>query len=180
MGPKTRELTGQVANGWTPVVYTPETYTSDWEEVAAAAKSAGRDPDLIDRALTISTVVLSDGKKAREIGGGLIGRMMLTNRPRLLRQLGHPELADDQLDVSQTTNPMAGAKFAERIPLELGERVTICGTPEDAIRRIEQFVDAGVRLFVLWPPYEDEGLLTETLGHYRSSILPYFAAGGHR
>ena len=180
IGPKTRQVTAQVANGWTPVDYTPETYASDWEQVAAAAKSAGREPDTIDRALTISTVVLSDGKKAREIGGGLIGRIMLANRPRLLRQLGHPELADDRLDVSQTTNPMEGAKIAERIPLELGERVTICGTPEEATRRIEEFIDAGVRLFVLWPPYEDEALLTETLDHYRRSILPHFAAGTHR
>jgi alkanesulfonate monooxygenase SsuD/methylene tetrahydromethanopterin reductase-like flavin-dependent oxidoreductase (luciferase family) len=180
MGPRTRQLTGRVADGWTPVAYTPETYASDWEEVAAAAKSAGRKPDAIDRALTISTLVLRDGKKAREIGGGLIGRIMLANRPRLLRQLGHPELADDRLDVSRTANPMDGVQVAERIPLELGERVTICGTPGEAIRRIEEFVDAGVRLFVLWPPYEDEGILTETLDHYRNSILPHFAHERHR
>ena len=49
----------------------PETYAADWKEVAAAAEAAGRDSRAIDRALTVSTVVLSDERKAR----ANIGRM---------------------------------------------------------------------------------------------------------
>ena len=66
--------------------------------------------------------------------------------------------------------------IAQRLPAGLGEEVTICGTPEQAIRRIEAFIAAGVRRFVLWPPYEDAQMLGETIEHYSSTILPYFAA----
>jgi hypothetical protein len=34
-----------------------------------------------------------------------------------------------------------------------------------------------VRLFVLWPPYDNAEMLGETIEHYSSTILPYFAAG---
>jgi alkanesulfonate monooxygenase SsuD/methylene tetrahydromethanopterin reductase-like flavin-dependent oxidoreductase (luciferase family) len=77
LGPKMKQLTGQVADGWTPVIYTPETYAADWTEVAAAAEAAGRDPRVIDRALTVSTVVLSDEQRARAFGD-IVGRVMLT------------------------------------------------------------------------------------------------------
>jgi alkanesulfonate monooxygenase SsuD/methylene tetrahydromethanopterin reductase-like flavin-dependent oxidoreductase (luciferase family) len=144
--------------------------------VAAAAEAAGRDSRAIDRALTVSTVVLSDENKARAFGD-LVGRVMLTTRPQLLRQLGHAELVDERLDVARTASPMAGVQLAQQIPAGLGEQVTICGTAERAIRRIEDFIAAGVRLFVLWPPYEDAEMLEETIEHYSSTILPYFAAG---
>ena len=42
---------------------------------------------------------------------------------------------------------------------------------------VEEFVAAGVRLFVLWPPYEDREMLTETIEHYSNTILPHFDAG---
>jgi alkanesulfonate monooxygenase SsuD/methylene tetrahydromethanopterin reductase-like flavin-dependent oxidoreductase (luciferase family) len=71
---------------------------------------------------------------------------------------------------------MAGVQLAQQLPAGLGEGVTICGTPEQAIRRIEEFVAAGVRLFVLWPPYEDEEMLAETIEHYSRTILPHFAS----
>ena len=179
LGERMKRLTGQVADGWTPVIYTPETYAADWAEVASAAEAAGRDPRAIDRALTISTVVLSDEQKARAFGD-IVGRVMLTTRPQLLGRLGHSELADERLDVARTASPMDGVQLAQQIPAGLGEQVTICGTPEQAIRRIEEFIAAGVRLFVLWPPYEDAQMLGETIEHYRSTILPYFAARSSR
>ena len=64
------------------------------------------------------------------------------------------------------------------IPTELATRAWICGTPDDAIEQIEEFIKAGVRLLVIHPNYEISPRRTsvnETIENYRRKILPNFA-----
>ena len=180
LGPKMRQFTGQVANGWYPIGHTPETYTKHWQVVKASAESAGRNPNEIDRALGIYTAVLKDGEKAKEIAS-ILGRDELSCRPDLLRELGYSELALDHLAVDQRATPFeAGKVVSERIPRVLGERVTICGTPKEAIQQLEEFIQAGVRMFIFMPIYADSHVFRETIEHYRNTILPHFAKQAQR
>ena len=175
MSPKTKHLTGAVADGWTPVTYTPETYANAWADVQQGARNVGRNPAALDRALTICTVVLNDEMQAKS-AGSLAGRKRMSARPALLRELGYPELAGSGVDVTQKEDPCAGHDIVQRIPASLGEKATICGTPHQAIQQIEEFIDAGVQMFVLWMPYDTPQFLQETIDHYRQTILPYFSA----
>lgn len=174
MGPKMRQLAGKMANGWIPITYTPETYKEDWQEIKAQAISVGRDPSKIDRGLLIYTVVLEDGQAAKEHASHF-GRALLSERPNLLRTLGHSELADDLQSVAYMSNLSEGDEVSLQIPRELVERVTICGTPTEVIEQIEEFIQAGVRLFLIWPLYENRKIFEETIKHYQKRILPHFA-----
>lgn len=173
MGPNMRQLTGEMANGWLPVTYTPETFAHDWQMVSTSAKKVGRNPAEIDRGLLIYTTVLDDGEKAKA-HGSLYGRDLLVERPDVLRQLGYAELADDRLSLVQKASPAEGRDLAQQIPQRLAEQVIISGTPQQAIQQIEQFIHAGVRLFAIWPPFDDKKMFHETMRHYQNTILPYF------
>jgi len=178
MGPKMRFLTGRVANGWIPDTYTPEAYAQDWQMVKQGATSVGRDANQIDRGLVICTVVLDDGEQAKEYCR-VSGRAQLIQRPELLRALGCAEFAHDNLSMAHKTTPSEGKDLIDKIPKQLGETVSICGTPQEAIAQIERFIAAGVRLFAVWLPYEDRQLCNETLRHYQNTIIPYFARKIH-
>lgn len=173
MGSKMRQLTGEMANGWLPVTYTPETFANDWQMISKSAEKVGRNPAEIDRGLLIYTTVLDDGEKAKA-HGSLFGRDLLIERPDILQQLGYATLADDRLSLVKKVSPSAGADLAQQIPQSLVEQVIISGTPQQAIQQIERFIQAGVRLFAIWLPFDDEKMLRETIRHYRDTILPYF------
>lgn len=173
MGPNMRRLTGRIADGWTPATYTPATYSADWQLIADSAIAAGRDPDQIGRALTIFTCVMTDGAAARA-RASVFGRLELVARPNLLHQLGYGELADDRFSLANTAGISTGVDRAAQIPQQLGEQVTICGTPHDAIVQIEAFVDAGVERFMIWPLYSQATACKETLTHFQQTILPHF------
>lgn len=177
LGPKMRQLTGEMADGWLPLTYTPETYKKDWIEIEKAAKSIGRDINKIDPCLSIYTAVLRDSDRATEIATSR-GRLDMTGRPRLLKELGFSDLADSSLGWSNRSGPLVEKErekeVMERIPKEIAIKVNISGSPDDAINQIEDFIKAGVKLFILWPPYEEKDVLKETIQHYKNKILPYF------
>jgi alkanesulfonate monooxygenase SsuD/methylene tetrahydromethanopterin reductase-like flavin-dependent oxidoreductase (luciferase family) len=177
MGPKMRKLVGEVGDGWVPITYTPESYKKDLAGIQEAARLAGRNPSAIDSALTIYTITLKDRKRAEKIAAER-GRLELVARPELLPDLGHADLADYNLTWAKRSGPLVQSErekeLMKAIPENEATRVTISGTPDDAIERIEEFVDAGVQLFVLWQPYENRKDLIETVKTYKTKILPYF------
>jgi phthiodiolone/phenolphthiodiolone dimycocerosates ketoreductase len=182
-GPSMRRLVGEMADGWLPTTYTPETYEKHWNEIKSIGKSAGRGGDAIVPALKQHSVVLRDGDKAKE-EASVRGKVNLVVRPDLLRALGYRDLADKASEFAyhriQTSPLDQGTKprILEMIPTELATRASICGTPDDAIEQIEEFIKAGVRLLVIHPNYEISPRRTsvnETIENYRRKILPNFA-----
>jgi alkanesulfonate monooxygenase SsuD/methylene tetrahydromethanopterin reductase-like flavin-dependent oxidoreductase (luciferase family) len=103
--------------------------------------------------------------------------LRLLGRPPLLVALGHKELIDNDFAATKRRGPLAPAArqdIWDATPEELARKVTICGTPDEAIGQIEEFIRAGVRLFALWLPYEDTRATEETMENYERIILPYF------
>jgi alkanesulfonate monooxygenase SsuD/methylene tetrahydromethanopterin reductase-like flavin-dependent oxidoreductase (luciferase family) len=176
LGPRMRDLVARIAEGWIPVHYTPEAYEKDWKDIQRVARSAGRETGSIDPAVCLFTTVLRDGEEARRIASR-IGRVRLLGRPQLLSDLGLPGLADDTLSIAKRPKRLTQAKRTDllnTIPEELGRRITISGTPEEAIEQIERFIKAGVRLFALYPPFDEQSSV-ETVENYKNEVLPYFA-----
>jgi len=173
MGPKMKRLTGEMGNGWTPITYTPTTYTHAWQEIATAATQAGRDPNQIGRALTLYTVILDDRAQAVEMADSW-GRLDLVANPRLLEELGYGEFADSRFALENTQGISTGQAIADKLPSGLGSDVTIGGTAQDAIARIEAYIAAGVERFIIWPPYGNPSQAKETLTHLQKTVLPHF------
>jgi alkanesulfonate monooxygenase SsuD/methylene tetrahydromethanopterin reductase-like flavin-dependent oxidoreductase (luciferase family) len=173
-GPRIRRLVGQLADGWLPWIYSPETYRKDLKEIEDAAKQAGRSMDEIDTGVQIHTVVLKDGDEARRI---VTPRNLaaLALRSSLLRDMGYPELAEKALSVWKLSFSEEELKrqseLINSIPPEVNEKTVIAGTPDEAIGQIEKFIQAGVKFLDVMPIIEK---FEETVQAYKEKIIPYF------
>lgn len=79
-GPKVRRLIGERLDGWVPAAsqhegLTPELYRSHLDDIRAAARGAGRDPDAVLPAINFFVVVDGDRERARERARRLTGRV---------------------------------------------------------------------------------------------------------
>ncbi|ESP86974.1 LLM class flavin-dependent oxidoreductase [Candidatus Halobonum tyrrellensis] len=173
-GRSMRGLTGAVADGWFPWVYSPEVYERDLQHVLNVAEDRGRDPADLDCAVMVPTTVADDGDAAREASIAR-NRTNLALRPPLLAEMGYEEVAEETpvmwqmaFDDDQLSELEAAA---ERIPDEAVDAISVSGDPERAIERVEAFRDAGVDNLVVIPVGDFE----ETVRHYEETIIPYFA-----
>lgn len=172
-GPKMRTLTGRIADGWFPWVYSPDVYADDLERVLDAAEKAGRNPDSLDRAVMIPSTVLADGDEARELALPR-NRINLALRPPLLADMGYEAIAEDTpimwemaFDEDQSGRL---TDAAARIPDAAVEEIGVVGDPETAIDQVQRFIDAGVSHLVIIPVGDVEA----TLANYESEVIPYF------
>jgi alkanesulfonate monooxygenase SsuD/methylene tetrahydromethanopterin reductase-like flavin-dependent oxidoreductase (luciferase family) len=173
-GPKLRRFSGQIADGWIPWIYSPETYHKDLEEVKMGAREAGRSMDEIDTGLQVHVVVLKDGERAKNIATPR-SRQALALRSSLLKDLGYPRLAEQALSLSELSFSKEQVKkmseVANEIPQEAVEKTFIAGTPDEVIEQIQKFVKGGVKFLDLMPVVEQ---FEETVKAFRDKILPYF------
>lgn len=172
-GESMRGFTGAVADGWFPWIHAPEPFERDLQRVLETARDRGRDPEEIDRAVMVPANVATDGDAAREAAIER-NRTTLALRPPLLAEMGYEDVAEDSpimwemaFDAQQEQRLLDAAS---RIPDEAVERITVAGTPEEAIEDVEAFVDAGVDHLVIIPVGDFE----ETMGHFEETIVPYF------
>lgn len=66
LGPKNRRVTGQLCDGWLPHNIPLSNLQASFEQVAAAALEAGRDPDAVEVAPWIHVAAANDADAARE------------------------------------------------------------------------------------------------------------------
>lgn len=168
-----RGFAGAIADGWLPWIYAPDVYEQDLQRVLDVAAERGRDPTQLDRAVMVPTSVGADGEAAREAAIER-NRTSLALRPPLLAEMGYEEIAETTpimyemaFDEEQEQQLLAAA---ERIPDEAVDRITVAGTPEEALEDVERWIDAGVDNLVLIPV----GDFGETIRHYEETIIPYF------
>lgn len=172
-GSQMKELTGKVADGWIPWIYTPEQYEKDLEPILRSAEKHGRNPDEIVRSVMIPTSVSPDSNSARKMAIDR-SRVNLALRPPLLREMGYSELAEETPEMwKMAYSPKQREKLREvagKIPDSEVEKIIIAGSPGSAIEQIEEFLEAGVNRLILIPVGNSE----VTMESYRDKILPYF------
>lgn len=66
VGPKNLALTGQIADGWHAIFFDAHTGSEHIETIKTAAVAAGRDPNKIDYAVTVSVAVGQDQETAAQ------------------------------------------------------------------------------------------------------------------
>ena len=170
--PMTRRLVGRYGDGWLAEMMSPRRYEADIREVGAAARKAGKGAKDIDVVCVVTTAVSNNYDEAREAALFQAKRRFLW-WPKQLKLYGYTVTEEydwNGLLVDKHTSEEIREHIAE-VPDRACEEVTIFGTPEDCIDKIEKYLKSGVTHFEfeLVSPYKEScGLLTER-------VLPYFA-----
>jgi F420-dependent oxidoreductase-like protein len=155
IGPKNTELTGEIADGWIPVFFSPEHVSEVRALLEAGARRAGRTLDGFEMAPSVSTFVSDDREAARDrmrpaialyVGG--MGSRKQNFYNQLVERYGFEDAARKVQDLylDGKRNEAAAA-----LPDELIDLITLCG-PKDHVReRLAAFRDAGVGTLMISP-----------------------------
>ena len=153
LGPKTREVTGEFADGWVPYVHTLSNYGKLVEEVKNGAKKTGRDPNKIDIVANIPVLLLDrdDAQQRREIRRRLAIRLILETNT--LKDLGWKEEIPRELCQSNmVVGPSISKRLeeeADKIPMEIAEQIAAIGTPSQVIEKLESYRKLGATHFLI-------------------------------
>jgi F420-dependent oxidoreductase-like protein len=157
IGPNNMRLTGEIADGWLPVFFSPEHVGDSRELLSEGAARAGHSglPDDFDIAPTVNVAIDDDVDRARDqmrhfialyVGG--MGSRTKNFYNQLVQRYGFEDAAREIQDLY-----LDGKKddAAAAIPPELIDTVTLVG-PRDRVReRLSVYRDAGVGTFIAAP-----------------------------
>ena len=174
--PRTLKLTGQIADGWIPTPLNPELYKRRLNIVKEGVKISNRSIQELDTGIQLYTSV---SEKAGDAHQRLetMKPMIVTypqlleeagydvNLPEEIRSLAYPELLPSSKWIEKYL------KYGELIPLEAAIEFSISGTIEDCIEKIDKFVKAGAKHFVLINMGPKPRHVMEIYG---KEIIPYF------
>jgi len=173
-GPKSRQLTGELGNGWFPVLETPWTYKENKKEIVEATKKVGRNPDEIDYALQIWVAIDDDNPEKAVKACEAIRLLFLVAGAEKLNQI-YPTLNlptdvnvfnyDMNSDISKIL------AYKDKLPESMLNDTICLGTTDDVIASIEKFKEAGVTHMAFWNSGPDINKVFES---FRDKIIPYF------
>ena len=175
--PKGLQLAGEKGDGWLPIDLNPGLYKKYLGDITSAADNAGRALDDFDPALWVFT---SLGKDVDEAYKSLEPfKYVLVMQDQLLKAGYDVDIPEEYHGINYfnivPTDEDKRAKFRELgqlFPREAILDFTITGAKKDCIEKIEKYIDAGVRNFVLFYRFSpDPDLALET---YAKEIIPYF------
>jgi len=175
--PKGLQLAGEKGDGWLPLDLNPGLYERYLGDIKSAADNADRSLDDFDPALWVFT---SLGKDIDEAYKSLEPfKYVLVMQEQLLKAGYDVDIPEEYKGINYfnivPTDEDKRAKFRELgqlFPREAILDFTITGAKKDCIEKIEKYIDAGVRNFVLFYRFSpDPDLALET---YAKEIIPYF------
>jgi alkanesulfonate monooxygenase SsuD/methylene tetrahydromethanopterin reductase-like flavin-dependent oxidoreductase (luciferase family) len=174
--PRTLGITGEIADGWLSLPTSPSLYKKRLELVKDGAKRAGRSLSKIDTALYVYTSVTGKAEEAYE----QIAKMkpQIVPSPKLLKESGHAIELPKQLESTSYFKALptsewiqSSLEYSEHIPNEVAIEFSIAGTVEDCVEKIDEFITAGVKHFLLLNVGPNP---RQVLKIYSESILPHF------
>jgi 5,10-methylenetetrahydromethanopterin reductase len=169
-GPQTARLAGEIADGLlTSCLADAGYYAKLWNSMAAGASGAGRDPRSLQAILSPLCALSTDGTAPRAAMRALLAEGMGWFQP-MTAAAG----IDDATVAAARSAAVAGdvARAAELVPEHAVDFFTVCGTPRDAIPRLEALVEAGANhLAFTVVPVTD---VDETIRLIAESIMPHF------
>ncbi|MGW9479576.1 LLM class F420-dependent oxidoreductase [Saccharomonospora azurea] len=148
IGPKNLELTGEIADGWLPVFFSPEHAATHLDHLSAGAAKAGRTLADLDIAPTVPLVpgedwtVCADSVRAYAalyLGG--MGSREKNFYNQLAVRMGYGDAAAEVQD-RYLAKDYAGAMAA--VPLEFLDATSLLGPVERIAERMTAFAEAGV------------------------------------
>ena len=154
IGPKNVQLTGEIADGWLPIFFSPEHVGDSRSLLEEGAARAGRTLDgSFDIAPTVNVCIDDDIDRARDqmrhfialyVGG--MGSRERNFYNTLVQRYGFADAAGEiqDLDLDGKKNEAAAA-----VPAELIDMITVAG-PRDRVReRLDVYREAGVGTMIV-------------------------------
>jgi 5,10-methylenetetrahydromethanopterin reductase len=163
-GDNMMELTGEICDGAVLNYCVPPEYNHKaLELLASGAKKSGRTLDAIDRPQLIVCSVDNDHDKAIDTTRGLLTQY-LAQQPHIAKASGVStdvvEKIQSILGWPATHDQIQKAKHL--VPEDLIHRITASGTPEEAKKKVAEYVDNGCTCPILYPVGGDVHLLIDT------------------
>jgi F420-dependent oxidoreductase-like protein len=155
IGPQNTTLCGEIADGWLPVLFSPENVGATKGLLEKGADKAGRSVDEIAITPLVYTGVMDDIDQARDavrpmlalyVGG--MGSREKNFYNTLVTSYGFGEAASTVQDLY-----LAGRKeeAMAALPAELIDTVCLCATPDTVGERLRAYADAGVDTLLVNP-----------------------------
>ncbi|MFK4221469.1 LLM class flavin-dependent oxidoreductase [Streptomyces sp. NPDC019890] len=154
VGPRSLQLTGEIADGWVGVFCSPELAKEALIELRTGRQRAGRDLDGFDAFVSAPMAVGSDVRSAAEAISHYVARFMSLGDKdsnfyyRLAVRMGH-EKAADEVQERFTAGDARGAAAA--VPVEFIDSTSLLGPPARIARRMSDFATAGVTTLGISP-----------------------------
>ena len=155
IGPKNTALAGEIADGWLPMLLSPEHLPELSKSLEEGAAKAGRSLDGFRITPSVSVLISDDQETARNAMRPFIGLYVggMGSRDKnfynqLMQRYGYEDAAREVQDLY-----LEGKKeeACNAIPGEFIDQVSLCGT-EDVVReRIRTYREAGVHTLNLSP-----------------------------
>lgn len=172
-GPRNREVAGSLADGWIPLMISPELYASDLAEIRMHGEAAGRDMSAFDPGYQLD-FALAD---SREAGRALVAptvRNLLLAFPRKARRLGF-EVTDaydwhDLLPRPGIVETLAAEHAG--IAASAADRTSVFGTASDCLEGIERFRQAGCRHLII----RSVNSVEEACAFFSEHVFPRYRA----
>lgn len=163
-GPKMMELTGEIADGAVLNYCVPPNYNDmAMEQLEAGAKLSGRTLDDIDRPQLVVCSVDHDHDKAIDYTRELLTQY-LAQQPHIAKASGVSmdvvEEIQSILGWPATHEQIQSAKHL--VPEELIHKITASGTPDEARKKVQEYIDHGATCPILYPVGGDFKLLIDT------------------
>lgn len=163
-GDKMMEMAGEIADGVVLNYCVPPEYNiKALEMLERGAKTSGRSLDSIDRPQLVVCSVDDDAEKAIDTTRELLTQY-LAQQPHIAKASG---VAQEVVDKIQAILgwPATHAQIQEAkhlVPEELIHRITASGTPENARKKVQEYIDNGCTCPILYPVGGDVHKLIDT------------------
>jgi F420-dependent oxidoreductase-like protein len=156
IGPKNMQLTGEIADGWLPIFFSPEHVDQSRALLEEGAARSGRTIDeAFDIAPGVNVCIDDDVGRARDqmrhfialyVGG--MGSRKQNFYNALVRRYGFADAAKEIQDLYLDGKAAAAAAA---VPPELIDLVTLAGPAEQVRERLAVYRDAGVGTLIVSP-----------------------------
>jgi len=151
LGPRSLELTGEVADGWLGNAFMPEHADVFLASIRAGCDRVGRSIDDLDLAMPVAVEFTDDVEEAgRRHAGGYaftIGAMGATDNNFYNQAFTRQGFGDDVEAVQRLWLDGRRAEAAERVPIEIGLHTNLLGTPAMVKERVRRYRSAGIDTF---------------------------------
>ncbi len=164
-GPKTREMTADIADGWMPIGLFSEVYKTFKEQMVKIIENNGRDISKFTFGIFHRIYINDDEKKIIEQIKG--NKMSMLMQPRLIKELGYWKEEFDELyceatgykcdemsilkidreDIGKFDVNKLSTIISEIPDKEIRENLMI-GPKEEIIKKIQKYVEAGAQYFI--------------------------------
>lgn len=148
LGPKTLELTGEVADGWLGNAFMPEHADVFVDPIRAGCERAGRSIDELELVMPVAVEFTDDADEAgRRHADGYaftIGAMGAGSTNFYNRAFTAQGFGDDVAAVHELWQAGKRAEAAARVPIEIGTQTNLLGTADMIAERVRRYRDAGI------------------------------------